>query len=85
MVTEVEFGEFLKHMRKSIQMPATKFGELLGVHHTTLLRWEKGKNLSRVDTYLLEQKVREIVKDELRKRRLEVSNPEHECDGFLAS
>lgn len=72
MVTTEEFGEFLKHMRKSIQLSASKFGKLLGVHHTTILRWEKGKNLSTVDTYLLEQQVREIVKNELRKRRLEM-------------
>lgn len=70
MFTNEEFGEFLRHMRKSIQFTAVQIGELLGVHHTTVLRWEKGKNLSSVDTYLLEQKVREIVKAELRKRRL---------------
>ncbi|MCY7865949.1 helix-turn-helix transcriptional regulator [Bacillus spizizenii] len=66
-----EFGEFMKHMRKSVGWSAAEMGERLGVFRTTITRWEKGQNLSAQDIFVLELKIRHMVKEELYDKRLQ--------------
>lgn len=68
-VSKEEFGEFIKFMRKSINWSAGKIGEELGTCASTVLRWEKGYEVKQFDPYEIEQKIREVVKNELRMRR----------------
>ena len=65
-----EFGEFLYNMRKSVKWSKIKIGKMLGVHYSTIARWEKGQSLNNVDDiYILELNIREVVKEELKSRR----------------
>ena len=67
---QIELGEFLHNMRKSVKWSSEKMGEKLGVHSSTINRWEKGKSLNAVgDIYILELSIREVVKEELKSRR----------------
>ena len=64
-----EFGEFLRNMRLSLDWQPKVMGEALGVHRTTLARWEKGEKLVNRDIYELELQIRDIVKKEIQKRK----------------
>jgi len=67
---QIELGEFLYNIRKSVKWSSEKMGEMLGVHLSTINRWEKEQGLNAIgDIYILELKIREVVKEELKNRR----------------
>jgi transcriptional regulator with XRE-family HTH domain len=67
--TYQEFGEFIRNMRNAANMSSSELGELLDVHYTTILRWEKGKNLTQVDLLKLEHDIRNVVKYAIKQNR----------------
>ena len=67
----LEFGEFVRNMRNSVEWEEHDMATRIGVHKSTVARLEKGSKLGVPnDLHLLELKIREVVKNELKSRRL---------------
>ncbi|WEG18579.1 helix-turn-helix domain-containing protein [Alkalihalophilus pseudofirmus] len=66
-----EFGQFINFMRKSVGWSLSKLAEKIGVHENTLSRWEKGMKIAKHDDqYILENLIRNVIKEEIRTRRV---------------
>jgi len=67
----LEFGEFVRNMRNSVEWEEQDMASKLDIHKSTVTRLEKGTKLGVPnDLHLLELKIREVVKKELKNRRL---------------
>lgn len=67
-ITQEDFAEFLYNMRRSLGLSREGFSKLSGFSPITLASWEKQSAFPRyVDEKI--EKIREVVKAELSKRR----------------
>jgi transcriptional regulator with XRE-family HTH domain len=57
-----EYGDYFRSVRKSLGYTIPEMADKLGIHHTTLYRWEKSKIIPQVDIKYLVTKYQNIVK-----------------------
>jgi transcriptional regulator with XRE-family HTH domain len=57
-----EYGDYFRSVRKSLGYTIPVMAEKLGIHHTTLYRWEKSKIIPQTDIEYLVSKYRRLVK-----------------------
>ena len=67
-ITKKDFSEFVRNMRKTAGLTQKELATRLGVDQSTIGAYESGRSMS-VDAYLFIEKVRAVVKEELKKRR----------------
>lgn len=65
-----EFSMFLKFHRKAVGWTAAELARQIGVSRSKVNNWEQMRNLPR-DLEEVIKKVREVVKAEIRRRRME--------------
>lgn len=67
-----EFGEFISNMRNTIGWTVNKLGKYFDTTGDTVNKWEKGKFGLQFDPTIIEEQLRELVKNELHKKRMKV-------------
>lgn len=67
---KVAWGEFVKNYRMAAGLSKTKFAEKLGVSPNSIKQYEKAQAFPR-HAEDLELKIRELVKQEIKRKRLE--------------
>lgn len=65
---ENEFSEFVRNMRKASGMSAKALAFRMGCSTATISNYENGLKVPK-DTALFEQTLRQVVKEEIRRRR----------------
>lgn len=67
-LTVEEFSDFVKFMRQSTGMTRRIFADALGVHYSTVKRWEQSDRLPR-DVYPIISTIRTVVKIRIKQNR----------------
>ena len=67
-ITNEEFSEFVRFMRKSTGLSQTVFADAIGVSFASIQRWEQGKKFPE-DKYLVIQNIRHVVKQRIKSKR----------------